>query len=283
MKENITKCQASYKNYYDKKHKDIPLKVGNWVFVREVKHGRLTKKKLKCKGDHRVISFPTLTTCSLCNQQGHKLNDALLCNVKHKYPGLTLKMLQELSQTEDNTYDKDFVEASQPDQELPDLPEMPNNTPNLDQNFESDVLQENVEAEDTKEFKVTFNITDGGDITLVGHDDAPQGGEFTFLTPACPLSASKVITSTQIPQQETQESFVSSQPVPERKPTQQPELSASQPNVSAKSKNKLSRKPCMKGVNLQSEKNITDRKCKALPTSDSSHCDSFSAGDTHLI
>ncbi len=29
VKENITKCQASYKKYYDKKHEDIPLKVGD--------------------------------------------------------------------------------------------------------------------------------------------------------------------------------------------------------------------------------------------------------------
>ncbi len=49
-KENI-KYQASYKNYYDKKHEDIPLRVGDWVFVREVKRGRLTKKKNKWKGD----------------------------------------------------------------------------------------------------------------------------------------------------------------------------------------------------------------------------------------
>ncbi len=55
-KENITKCQALYKKYYDKKHEDILLKVGDWVFVREVKRGRLTKKKNKWKGDY---FFPT--------------------------------------------------------------------------------------------------------------------------------------------------------------------------------------------------------------------------------
>ncbi len=130
-KENITKRQASYKNYYDKKHEDIPLKVGDWVFVHEVKRGRLTKKKNKWKGDYKVIGFPTPTTCSMRNRQGHKVNDALLTNVKRKYPRLTLKMLEELSKTEDKTYDQEFVQATQPDQDLPDLPEMPKETPEV--------------------------------------------------------------------------------------------------------------------------------------------------------
>ncbi len=56
------------------------------------------------------------------------MNDALLTNVKRKYPGLTLKMLEELSKTEDKTYDQEFVQATQPDQ---DLPEMPQETPDL--------------------------------------------------------------------------------------------------------------------------------------------------------
>ncbi len=128
-KENITKRRASYKKYYDKKHKDILLKVGDWVFVREVKRGQLTKKKNKWKGDYKVIGFPTPTTCSMRNRQGHMVKDALLTNVKRKYPGLTLQMLEELSKTEDNTYDQEFVQATQPDEDLPDLPqEMPQET-----------------------------------------------------------------------------------------------------------------------------------------------------------
>ncbi len=102
---------------------------------------------------------------------------------------------------EDKTYNKDFVQASEPDQELPDLPAMPNETPDIAQNADSDVLQETIEAEDTKEFKVTFNIMDGGDITLAGHEDAPQGGDFTFLTLGHQFALSKVVTSTQIPQE----------------------------------------------------------------------------------
>ncbi len=120
-KENITKRQALYKKYYDKKHEDIPLKVGDWVFVCEVKSGQLTKKKNKWKGDYKVIGFPTPTMCSMRNRQGHKVNDALLTNVKRKYPGLTLKMLEDLSKTEDNTYDQEFVQATQPDQHLPEM------------------------------------------------------------------------------------------------------------------------------------------------------------------
>ena len=128
-KENINKRQTSYKKYYDKKHEDIPLKVGDWVFVREVKRGRLTKKKNKWKGDYKVIGFPTPTTCSMRNRQGHMVKDALLTNVKRKYRGLTLQMLEELSKTEDNTYDQEFVQATQPDEDLPNLPqEMPQET-----------------------------------------------------------------------------------------------------------------------------------------------------------
>ncbi len=136
-KENITKRQASYKKYYDKKHEEIPLKVGDWVFVREVKKGRLTKKKNKWKDDYKVIGFPTPTTCSMCNWQGHKVNDALLINVKQKYPGLTLNMLEELSKTEDNTYNQEFLQATQPNQDLPDLPEMPKDTPEVPLNADN--------------------------------------------------------------------------------------------------------------------------------------------------
>ncbi len=38
-----------------------------------------------------------------------------------------------------------------------------------------------------------------------------------------------------------------------------------------------------KGVNLQSDNNVTDRKHKAPPPLDNSHCDSFGCGDKHLI
>ncbi len=150
-KENITKRQASYKNYYDKKHEDIPLQVGDWVFVWEVKRGRLTKKKNKWKGDYRVIGFPTPTTCSMRNHQGHKVNNALLINVKRKYSGLTLKMLEEMSKTEDKTYDQEFVQATQPDQDLPDLPEMPQETPDVPPSTDNPP-----QCQNSSEFKVTF-------------------------------------------------------------------------------------------------------------------------------
>ncbi len=39
----------------------------------------------------------------------------------------------------------------------------------------------------------------------------------------------------------------------------------------------------MKGVDLQGDKNMTDRKQKALPPVDNSHCDSFGSGDKDLI
>ncbi len=58
------------------------------------------------------------------NRQVHMVKDALLTNVKRKYHGLTLQMLEELSKTEDNTYNQEFVQATQPDEDLPDLPEM---------------------------------------------------------------------------------------------------------------------------------------------------------------
>ncbi len=122
-KENITKRQDSHKRHYDKKHEDIPLKVGDWVFVCEVKQGHLTKKQNKWKGNYRVTGFPMLTTCSLRNWQGHKLTDALLTNVKCKFKGLTLQVLKELTAMEDKTYNKEFVQATQTD-DLPDLPSM---------------------------------------------------------------------------------------------------------------------------------------------------------------
>ncbi len=115
------------------------------------------------------------------------------------------------------------------------------------------------------EFKVTFDISDGGDITLAAHNDAPQGGDFTFLTPARPLSPSKVVMSTLVAQEEEDMSqcAASSQPLPESEPPEQPLLSASQPPVTTKPK--LSRKPQMKGVDLQGDRNVTDRKRRAPP------------------
>ncbi len=67
---------------------------------------------------------------------------------------------------------------------------------------------------------------EAGDITLAAHEDAPQGGDFTFLTPAKPLSPSKVVTSTQVPHEEEDmtKCAASSQPLPDSEPAQQPLL-----------------------------------------------------------
>ena len=91
------------------------------------------------------------------------------------------------------------------------------------------------------------------------------------------------MTSTQVPHQEEDMSqcAASSQPLPDSEPAQQPILSTSQPVVTTKAK--LSRKACMKGVDLQGDRNMTDRKRKALPPLDNSHRDSFGCGDKHLI
>ncbi len=88
-------------------------------------------------------------------------------------------------------------------------------------------------GKNSSEFKVTFNISKAGDITLAAHEDAPQGGDFTFLTPAKPLSPSKVVTSMQVPHEEEDMSkcACSLQPLPDSEPAEQPLLSASQPAV----------------------------------------------------